>query len=425
MQATRAADQRRPGVVRVEASRARWLIGWPVVAWLLCSSVLCSWLLPASVVMAQSSSLWDVTPYRVHLWMVWPDEARMPAEWANGLPARVRQRAESQVGASWTVTAERAPLDWSRRVLAGDVPSVATLHEQAPGLREYDKLMLVVVRPGREGLELRVRQLDLLTLTETGDAVAEGVEQSDVEAVAVERMSAVFMPLVRIERNEQDLLYATLRAGLLARPAESPRRAGADMRLRSGQVLQPVLRRSDQYGRVSAKGIQLVDWTVLTVDQVEGSQVTCRFESGYRQPFRARRSSRVDQLAVLVKPWLPATTLQLVERQDPARPLAGYEVYLKGSSDEDVELLGATDWRGELSVPAREDRVMQTLMVRNGQQLLGKLPLVPGVSPRLTAGLRNDDQRLEAEGFLAGVQESVVDLVARRRCTTASAAWRG
>jgi hypothetical protein len=416
MQATPGQDRRGwcpggSGVPRASRGSVRSLLRWwLLLAWLAAPTRCCE---------AQTSSLWDVTPYRVHLWVVWPEDGRVPVEWGNSLPARLKRRAESQVGASWTVTAERAPLAWSRAVLAGDVPPVATLYEQVPGLREYDKLMLVVLRPEPSGVQLRVRQLDLLTLTETGDSVADGVDLADIEAVAVDRMAEVFMPVIRIERNEEELLHATLRAGLLARPEASQRHATAEMRLRTGQVLQPVLRRSDQYGRVSAKGIQLVDWTVLAVDQVQGSQVTCRFESGYRQPFRARRSSRVDQLAVLVKPWLSQTTLQLVERQNPSRPLAGYEVYRKGSSEEDVELLGATNWRGELVVPVRDDLPLQTLMVRNGQQLLGKLPLVPGTTARLTAGLRNDDQRLEAEGFLAGVQESVVDLVARREVLAA------
>ena len=57
---------------------------------------------------------------------------------------------------------------------------------------------------------------------------------------------------------------------------------------------------------------------------------------------------------------------------------------------------------------------MRVLFVRSGTQLLGKLPLVPGAEPYLQAPLRNDDQRLEAEGFLLGIQESLVDLVARR-----------
>jgi hypothetical protein len=39
---------------------------------------------------------------------------------------------------------------------------------------------------------------------------------------------------------------------------------------------------------------------------------------------------------------------------------------------------------------------------------------VPGYLPEVTAPLRNDAQRLEAEGMLLGIQESLVDLVARR-----------
>ena len=102
-------------------------------------------------------------------------------------------------------------------------------------------------------------------------------------------------------------------------------------------------------------------------------------------------------------------------RQQPDQPLVGYEVYSRPPEDEQsTELIGRTDWRGELWIERDARQPIQLLFVRNGQQLLGKLPLVPGDQPLLVAPLRDDELRLEAEGFLLGVQENLVDLVARR-----------
>jgi hypothetical protein len=39
---------------------------------------------------------------------------------------------------------------------------------------------------------------------------------------------------------------------------------------------------------------------------------------------------------------------------------------------------------------------------------------VPGLEPRVTAEIANDDYRLQAEGFITGFQEELVDLVAHR-----------
>ena len=40
--------------------------------------------------------------------------------------------------------------------------------------------------------------------------------------------------------------------------------------------------------------------------------------------------------------------------------------------------------------------------------------MVPGLEPELSAEMANDDQRLQAEGFVKGLQHRVMDLVARR-----------
>jgi hypothetical protein len=42
------------------------------------------------------------------------------------------------------------------------------------------------------------------------------------------------------------------------------------------------------------------------------------------------------------------------------------------------------------------------------------LPIVPGMEAEVVADVRNDDQRLQAEGFIRGLQEELIDLVTRR-----------
>jgi hypothetical protein len=225
----------------------------------------------------------------------------------------------------------------------------------------------------------------------------------------------VFVPLVRIERIEDSSVTASMRASALRRPEQSLRSWRVPTQLQVGDVLQPILAMTDRSGQIGAGGIKLVDWTLLTVTALEANTATCNIESGYRQPFSTRRSARLQQLAYRVKPRLERSTIRLVDRRTPTEPLPGYEVYSRPPGSESAtELVGRSDWRGEVVIPRDPQRLMQVLYVRNGQQLLGKLPIVPGEQSLLVAPLRNDDLRLEAEGFLLGVQDSLVDLVARR-----------
>ncbi|HYW81205.1 MAG TPA: hypothetical protein VE890_16600, partial [Thermoguttaceae bacterium] len=76
-------------------------------------------------------------------------------------------------------------------------------------------------------------------------------------------------------------------------------------------------------------------------------------------------------------------------------------------------LLGQTDRRGQMTIEPGESPLV-ILLVRNGSELLARLPVVPGLEPELAALVANDDDRLEAEGVITGLQEEMVDLVTRR-----------
>ena len=58
---------------------------------------------------------------------------------------------------------------------------------------------------------------------------------------------------------------------------------------------------------------------------------------------------------------------------------------------------------------------MRVLLIKDGSALLGKLPVVPGLERQLLAPVPNDDQRLAAEGFINGLQEELLDLVAHEK----------
>jgi hypothetical protein len=375
------------------------LFGWFMAAWL------------ATAAAGRGQSIWEVTPYRIEVWVTFQPHPRVDPQWAQQLPQEIQQLAESRVGAVWRLQAQTPPAEFLGDLMGNVQLNLEPLRQQNY-LGDVDKLVVLSVRDHADGYRLSAREADLLTRqwsTTQSITVADG---ANLGLQALKLICDVFTPMVRIERIEGATVTAAIRGGALVRPEQSPRYWQVPSQIQAGDVLQPILVKTDRNG---AQGIKLVDWTLMTVTAREASTVTCSFESGYRQPFSSRRSSRLQQLAYRVKPRLDSSTVRLVDRRSPSDPLPGYEVYSRPPGSETAsELVGRTDWRGEVIVRRDPQRPVQVLYVRNGQQLLGKLPVVPGEQPLLVASLRNDDLRLEAEGFLLGVQDSLVDLVARR-----------
>ncbi len=154
-------------------------------------------------------------------------------------------------------------------------------------------------------------------------------------------------------------------------------------------------------------------WTFLTVTGSKGLQLQCQVHSGMTSPLGGRTSTRTVRLALLAKPRLEATELEVQTQGDKPVALGGYEIYSKPPDSEDAELLGVTDWRGRFAI-TKKPNPLQILYVRNGGRLLARLPVVAGLDPLVTAQVPDDDPRLFAEGYVKGLQNRVMDLVSRR-----------
>jgi hypothetical protein len=363
---------------------------------------------------AQGQSIWEVSPYKVEVWVAFGPRAFGDHERHEQFSSQLQTLAASRVGAVWQLAARPAPARFYADVLREAEIDLEQLKTAEPQLAQADKLILVCVHDDASGSVVTAREVDLATR-----------RWSAVERVAASELSMlrqtlaliceVFVPIVRIDRIEDSRVTVSVRASALERPESSVRRWDVPTQIQVGDALQPVLLMADRNGQIGPEGVKPIEWTVLDAKERQGSQLVCEFQSGFRQPFSTRRNSRIQQLAYRIKPRQDGSTLRLVNRQQPDQPLVGYEVYSRPPEDEQsTELIGRTDWRGELWIERDARQPIQLLFVRNGQQLLGKLPLVPGDQPLLVAPLRDDELRLEAEGFLLGVQENLVDLVARR-----------
>lgn len=178
-----------------------------------------------------------------------------------------------------------------------------------------------------------------------------------------------------------------------------------------GDVFQPVIRHNDRYGKL--RGVNPIVWTFLAVEEVAERGLTCQLHTGLRTPLSGRRRGQYEQLALAVVPTDKTTRLILQSRTESNKALPGYDVYSHPPDSKTTELIGRTDREGSVVVRPSE-HTLRVLLVKHGGEFLARLPLVPGMQAEATAQIANDDQRLEAEGFITGLQEELIDLVTRR-----------
>jgi len=195
-----------------------------------------------------------------------------------------------------------------------------------------------------------------------------------------------------------------------------------------GMVMRAVVRRDDRYGRPLEGGITEVVATYVFVQKLNPTgNLECKvYTTGSlaKNPVRARSSSRTHKYGLLVRPTVPKTDLKLVDRDQPGRGLEGYTVFSKTpqfpseenfhAEEADPRTLGLTDWRGIIPVDRLATQI-RIIYVRNGQQILARIPIVPGLDDVHTALLPSDDLRLQVEAFIVGFQLAVMDVVIQRK----------
>jgi hypothetical protein len=82
------------------------------------------------------------------------------------------------------------------------------------------------------------------------------------------------------------------------------------------------------------------------------------------------------------------------------------------------ELVGTSDRQGIVAVPPGRE-TLRLLFVRRGDEILARLPLVPGLAGEISLALPDSGGRLEIEIALLEVEDGLVDLAARREALAA------
>ncbi len=421
--------------------------------------ILAAWLVLPAPLPAQS--VWELTPYQVRVLVTAsnvPELRGVP----NQLAEELSPRLENLLGAAWRVEvvpngglsrfsrqgstalqetdasgAGRAPPASPHEEpprspappSVWQLPAEATRASLLPGewlTSDHDKLLLLRVDPAADGWRITAREWDTATWR-LGPVLVYPVRQpAKLRDTAVRALLEAFHPLGRVERIEtgQDGQRAVLRLRAGGLPTGDPELQLA----RAGQLFCPIIRLNDRDGRLRRDRDdnpilpQPVPWTFLVAESVEAAEASCRVQSGLSAPLSASRRGRIEQLALGVVPRPEPTRLTLLGRREPNEPMAGYEVVIQRPGKRATTPLGRTDRAGSIEVGPTED--LAILLVRSGQQLLARLPVVAGFASELTAFVPDDTQRLEAEAFVTALQEQLVDAVTRQEVLLARAEAR-
>lgn len=269
----------------------------------------------------------------------------------------------------------------------------------------YDKLFLVLVDHGTMESRLVVREFDCLMRHPGPIHVANIADPSAIPNTMARLITNAFAPLVRIDDVGDKSAEGRLRAGGLVLDPQSP------AAVQKGDFVQPFLRKNDRAGEPLLVGV--VDWTYFLATEQSDAKLKFEMHSGRSGALKGRRNARTIRAALKIRPTLPATTLRLHAKGDAKQPLVGYDVYEKDRTSGSYTFVGQTDWDGRLLLE-KTASPLRLLYVKNGGAVLARLPIVPGQTALEVADLVGDDIRLQAEAYIRGVQNSIIDLVAIR-----------
>ncbi|HTN73719.1 MAG TPA: hypothetical protein VL096_00675, partial [Pirellulaceae bacterium] len=365
------------------------------------------------VLHAQARGPFEYEAYRVKLWVAVEPSPLVAPTAASELATALTARTDLVFGAAWQVRGVAAPASLSQRILAGKLPlSSEEIAAVSAATLDEDKLIIIGVREADGVCRVVAQEFDCRSRSWSEPTERVALQPDNLVEAALSAVVEAFSPVVRIELVEGEKAQTRLRAGGLLTSDESP------AALKAGQILQPVLRRNDRYGEAGKNSIQRLPFTFLQVSQRDGYRVSCDIHSGVRGAIGGR-GARTEKFALLVRPQERGTRLTLRKRGPSASELVGYEVLTrKINSPAPPVLLGQSNLRGAIQIPLATEPI-EFIYVRHGQQMLARVPVVPGLLPEQTISLTDDDPRLAAEGYFVAMQNSVMDLVARREVLAA------
>lgn len=387
------------------------------------------------VIGSLTDKVWEFNPYKVTVWIAIEDSPLVSPTTQQEIADRVAWIAEQVDLSSWIVTAQLAPVTVDsvamRKSMLNGLDSVTLPEarekriEMAPGA---DKVIMISVGVNSSDFEIHAREYDVLSdrlgpIQQNTCLHTHRLAQHCYQALA-----DAFQPMARIQDSDERTATLLPRAvGLIMPPADGNEFwVPPPTVIKDSDILIPMVRHTGRL-QLNRPEVEVKAWTCLVLDHREEDEMVCTVQSMFRTPLAGRAARRQQRIALVAKPGYETTRVALVSTDPERRPLWGYRVFRVEKDPETGEempvLVGKTDWRGEIEINIA-DGMFQTLYVKNGERVLGRMPLVVGYEPRVEAPVLADDIRLRAEGVIQGLQSQFLDLVARREVLAKRARYR-
>ncbi len=359
---------------------------------------------------AQEGFAWEYTPYKIEVWIAGQGRVSTSTTQHQELTNQLTELFELSGLSEWTAEVKWIPKEanWA----PGETLSSWTtgrLRQASKDILLADKLYIVELF-GDSPMRASIAEFDL-HLRNWSEQESTTIEQEALLADSIFRLiRQAFRPVMLLENPNEKLVWGRPRAIRLALSKDSP------VRIPVGTALVAATRYNDRSGEPLAKdGVVPAEFTRLQVKEIKAERLLCDIYTGLRNPFRRRMGVRSERYALMIKPRHPFTTLNVVKRTEDAEPLVDYEVYERPlKTEETPKLIGRTDFLGRIEIPADPAAPLKLLYVKCGNQLLARLPVVPGETERILVPIGDDELRLQAEGFIIGMQSAIMDAYARR-----------
>lgn len=349
----------------------------------------------------------ELRPYRVLVSVGFEIDPEFDARFQGYMVQRVREQVAGQVGAMWDADFEISP--HLGAVGENVLREKSILLSGIYGNSEYDKIFWLTVSSRGSRYEIAgiewdgaIKQPGPVLVKETRDA-------RRIDEIMMSVLLDAFRPVALITEVGEGTVVLTTRAGEFLPPVDSA------TQFQVGDYLAMSFRYLDRQRIVQR--IQEIPWTYVRIDHIDRARLEASVVSAFRAPIpQARR--RVEIAGLLMKVVHAETVLTITERGTPPEPLIAspVDVMDRYPTEEDAvedRIRLVSDRLGEVAIPAFPDSPLRYLMIHSGDQVLAKVPIIPGVAERQQLEVPNDSPRLEVEGELSLLQGHLIDVVAR------------
>jgi hypothetical protein len=349
----------------------------------------------------------QLRPYRVLVSVGFDADPVFDARFRQLMLLRLEEQVAGQLGAMWDADYELSP----HLGAAGEgvLQEKSALLAGIYGETQYDKVFWLTVANAGGRFSVAGVEWDG-TIKQSGPVQSRETRDSRrIDETLMDLTLDLFRPVAFVSEVTPRKIVLTTRAGEFLPPVES----GTQFRV--GDYLAMSIRHLDRK-RVLQR-IQEIPWTYLRVDTIERARMEVTAISAFRQPV-PEPSRRMEIAGLLLKVVHDETVLTLNARGTPPEPLIASPVdvmdrypTLEDPVEDRIRLV--SDRLGSVAIPAFPDSPMRYLMIHSGDQVLAKVPIIPGVTERLQLEVPNDAPRLAVEGELFLLQGHLIDLVAR------------